>query len=65
MLQGEAYVPKCTNAWMHYISESAHMCGCDTKAHTHTQGHLHTSPRGQDHNEEEILPFGSTTEERG
>lgn len=38
MLRGEAYVPNMykSKAWMHYISKSAHMCGCDTKAHTDT-----------------------------
>ena len=56
-------------AWTHYISTSAHMCGCDT-THTHTQRHthtlhtLHTSLMSRVRYEEEIQPIGSTTEDR-
>lgn len=40
-----------------------HICVGVTQKHT--QGQLATSPKGQDHYEEAILPIGSTTEERG
>lgn len=50
--------------WVRYISETAHMCGCDTEK-TPTRARGRSSPWGQDHYGEEILPIGSTTEERG